>query len=62
MQDSHFIAVSWRELGQIHILTSREQKLLELQRDSAAAAGVLAIAGATVAITLMYSAVRGSEC
>lgn len=32
-----------------------DQKLLDIQKDSAAAVGALAMVGATVAISLMYS-------
>lgn len=44
-----------------HIAIHHNQKLLDIQRDSATAVGALAVAGATVSVSLMYTANRGSE-
>ena len=50
------------ELSTHSDVTCRNQKLLGLQRDSAVAVGSLAALGGTAAISLLYSANRGSEC
>jgi len=48
-------------LAKSHDFIHHIQKLLDIQRDSATAIGALAALGATVSISLMYSANRGSE-
>jgi len=48
-------------LAKSHTFIHHIQKLLDIQRDSATAIGALAALGATVSISLMYSANRGSE-
>ena len=60
VEEVHIMERVDRQAGS-HVAIHHHQKLLNIQRDSATAAGTLGVVGATVSISFMYSANRGSE-
>jgi len=56
--------LEWRALPRrlrfMHVDPVVEEKFLDIQRDTATSVGALAVAGATISITVMYSASRGN--